>query len=80
MQQHFVYIARCSDNTLYTGYTINLKAREATHNSGQGARYTRGRVPIKIVYHEVYTSKSEALKREYVIKQLTKPAKEKLIG
>jgi len=80
MPKHFVYIARCHDNTLYTGYTVDLKAREERHNSGQGARYTRSRLPIKIIYHEVYETRSEALKREYQIKQLSKSEKEKLIG
>ena len=80
MPEHFVYIARCQDNTLYTGYTTDLEAREATHNNGKGAKYTRSRLPIQIVYHEVFDSKSEAMKREYQIKQLTKSEKEDLIA
>jgi len=77
---HYVYIAQCSDGTLYTGYTADLEKREATHNEGKGARYTRGRLPVKFVYHEVFETKSEAMKREYAIKQLTKKEKEGLIN
>lgn len=76
---NFVYILKCSDNTLYTGYTNNLNKRLETHNSGQGAKYTRGRLPVKIVYYEQFETKNEAMKREYYIKQLSREEKMKLI-
>lgn len=80
MQKHYTYIARCKDGTLYTGYATDLKQREKTHNEGKGARYTRGRLPVKIIYSEVFKTRSEATKREYEIKQLKKEDKEKMIG
>lgn len=76
---HYVYMLRCSDNTLYSGYTTNPKKREETHNLGKGAKYTRVRLPVKVVYLEKYEEKSKALKREYALKQLTKLQKEELI-
>ena len=79
MSKYFVYIARCNDDSLYTGYTNNLKRRETAHNEGKGARYTRGRRPVEIVYSEGFGTKSEAMKREYQIKILKKDAKEMLI-
>lgn len=79
MSQHFTYIARCSDDTLYTGYCVDLKNREATHNTGKGAKYTRARLPIQIVYSETFSTKSEAMKREFEIKQFSKQRKESLI-
>ena len=75
----YVYILRCKDYTLYTGYTVNLENRLNVHNKGLGAKYTRGRRPVKLVYSEKYNSKSEALKREYYIKKLTRRKKLKLI-
>lgn len=75
MPKSFIYIARCKDGTLYTGYTTDLKEREKKHNEGVGARYTRGRGPVKIVYSEEFETKSEAMKREYEIKQLKKGEK-----
>ncbi len=79
MSKYYIYIARCSDNSLYTGYTNDLISRQATHNEGKGARYTRGRLPIRIVYSEEFETKSDAMKREYQIKNLSKENKEKLI-
>ena len=79
MSKFYAYLARCSDGTLYAGYTVDLVQREAKHNEGQGARYTRCRLPVKIVYSEEFETKSEAMKREYEIKQLTKKEKEDLI-
>lgn len=76
----FIYIAQCADNSLYTGYTTDLEAREETHNKGEGAKYTRARLPIKIIYTETFKTKSEAMKREYEIKQLTREQKESLIA
>lgn len=76
---NFVYIARCSDGTLYTGWTTNIQKREKAHNCGKGAKYTRSRRPIRIVYIEKFNFKIEALKREREIKKLTKYKKEQLI-
>lgn len=77
---HYIYIAECSDGTLYTGYTINLKKRIKAHNDGKGAKYTRGRLPIVLKYHEEFILKSDALKREAEIKKMSKIRKIKLIG
>lgn len=74
-----VYILRCSDNTLYTGITNNLEKRIAAHNSGKGAKYTKSRRPVKLVYSENCADRSAASKREYAIKQLRRAEKEKLI-
>ncbi|MBS4537136.1 GIY-YIG nuclease family protein [Clostridium sp. D2Q-11] len=76
---NYVYILRCKDNTLYTGWTTNIQKRLEVHNSGKGAKYTRGRIPVLLEYYEAYQSKSEATKREYAIKKLNKYEKEKLI-
>ncbi len=76
---NYVYIIECSDGTFYTGYTNNLDKRINTHNKGKGAKYTRCRLPVKLLYHEEYDLKGEALKREYKIKQMTRKQKIKLI-
>jgi putative endonuclease len=76
MSKYFTYIALCSDDSLYTGYCVDLKAREAKHNAGKGAKYTRNKTPVEIVYYEVFINRSEAMKREYEIK--TWPRKKKL--
>lgn len=77
---YYVYILKCSDKTLYTGYTNDLDKRLAAHNSGKGAKYTKNRLPVEMIYFEEYEEKSEAMKREYAIKRLTRKQKEKLIG
>lgn len=79
MGSHFVYIVRCSDNSLYTGYTNNIEARINKHNAGKGAKYTKIRRPVVLVYQEMYDTKSEALRREYEIKTFTRQKKLKLI-
>ncbi|MDY6817600.1 MAG: GIY-YIG nuclease family protein [Halobacteriales archaeon] len=79
MTDHWVYILRCADGTLYTGYTTDPKRRVEEHNAGEGAKYTRGRTPVTLCYTERYDSKSAALSREYEIKQLGRAAKEQLI-
>ena len=79
MGSHFVYIVRCSDNSLYTGYTNNIEVRINKHNAGKGAKYTKIRRPVELVYQETYTTKSEALKREYEIKTYTRQQKLKMI-
>ena len=79
MGNHFVYIVRCSDNSLYTGYTNNIEVRINKHNAGKGAKYTKTRRPVVLVYQEMYDKKSEALRREYEIKTFTRQRKLKLI-
>ncbi|WP_294870189.1 GIY-YIG nuclease family protein [Sulfuricurvum sp. RIFCSPLOWO2_12_FULL_43_24] len=75
-----VYILRCSDSTLYTGITNNLEKRIIEHNtSDRGAKYTRYRRPVTLVYHEAHENKSEALKREIAIKKMPRSKKEKLL-
>jgi len=76
---NYVYIVRCKDSTLYTGWTNNLEKRVMEHNNGKGAKYTRGRVPVELVYFEAYDTKEEAMKREYMIKGKSKKEKESLI-
>jgi putative endonuclease len=75
----YVYILKCNDGTLYTGITNNLDKRVSSHNKGTGAKYTKTRTPVEIVYHEEATDRSEASKREYQIKKLSRLAKENLI-
>lgn len=73
---YYVYLLRCADGTLYTGFTNDLARRLAAHNAGRGAKYTRGRRPVELVYWESFSNKSSALRREYAIKQL--PRRQKL--
>ena len=75
----YLYILRCGDGTLYTGITTDVEKRLEVHRSGKGAKYTRGRGPLELVYREECPDKSTALKREYAIKQLSKTEKENLI-
>ena len=75
----YVYVLRCGDGTLYTGVTTDVQARLKTHRSGKGAKYTRGRLPLELVYEEVCEGKSQALKRELAIKALTREEKETMI-
>ena len=77
--KNFVYILRCKDGSLYTGWTNDLKNRVDMHNKGMGAKYTRGRNPCTLVYFEVFELKNDALKREAKIKKLTKNKKKKLV-
>jgi len=80
---NFVYIVECADGTLYTGYTIDLKKRVKEHNGKEktpGAKYTHSRRPVKLVYFEKLKTKSEAMQREYAIKQLTRTQKLSLIA
>lgn len=76
---NYTYIVRCSDGSLYTGWTTNINHRVSTHNSGKGAKYTRGRLPVELIYYEEHIDKGSALKREYQIKQLSHNEKLKLI-
>lgn len=72
---HFVYILRCADDTLYTGWTTDLSHRLSIHNQKKGAKYTKARTPVEMVYSERLTTKSEALSRERAIKKLTREQK-----
>ena len=76
---HFVYIVRCTDGSLYTGYARDPKARTRAHNSGRGARYTSGRRPVRLVLSEAFETLSEALRREYQLKQWTRAEKQDLV-
>lgn len=75
----YVYIVECCDQSYYTGWTINLKKRILTHQSGKGAKYTRAHAPVKLVYYEEYSNKTDAMSREYQIKQLSRIEKECLV-
>ena len=76
----YTYMLKCSDNTIYVGWTVDLKARLKAHNDGTGARYTRGRLPAQLVYWEEQEDRSSALKREATIRRLTRKQKEALIA
>ncbi|MDR3364086.1 MAG: GIY-YIG nuclease family protein [Clostridiales Family XIII bacterium] len=76
---YFVYIAVCSDGSLYTGYTDDVETRIKTHNDGKGAKYTRSRLPVWLVYTEAFPAKGDALKREARIKRLRRGKKLELI-
>ena len=75
-----VYILRCADQTLYTGIAIDLDARVRIHNAGKGAKYTRGRLPVTLIYQEQMKNHGAALKREYAIKRLPLAAKRRLVA
>jgi putative endonuclease len=77
---HFVYIVRCSDGTFYTGYTNDLERRLRRHNSGTGAKYVRGRLPVSLVYVRRFRSIGAALRAEYALKQLTRQQKSALVA
>ena len=76
----YVYILECGDGTLYTGITDDVQRRLQTHRSGKGAKYTRGRSPLELVYREECGSHSDALKRECAVKALTRAQKERMIS
>ena len=76
---HFVYIVRCADGTLYTGYARDPAEREKVHNSGRGARYTAGRRPVVLVYSEAFDSIGDALRREHQLKDWKRWQKEALV-
>ena len=71
-----MYVLECKDGTYYTGYTNRLEQRINMHNEGKGAKYTRGRTPVRLIYKECYETKQEAMKAEYYFKQLTRKQKE----
>ena len=73
---NYTYMVKCRDGTLYTGWTNNLEKRLTDHNDGKGAKYTKSRRPVELVYYESYETKEEAMRREYAIKRMSR--KEKL--
>ncbi len=77
---NYTYVLRCGDGSLYTGWTNDIEKRLKAHNEGRGAKYTKGRGPVKLVYVEEFATKEEAMKREYAIKHMTRREKEKLLG
>ena len=79
-KDNFVYILLCSDGTLYTGWTNDLQARLRTHNAGRGAKYTKPRLPVRLIYSEKFSTKAEAMQRECAIKRLTRAKKIQLVG
>jgi len=76
----YVYILECKDKTLYTGITKNLAERLDKHNRGKASKYTRGRTPVKMIFHETYDTKTIALKREYQLKRWSRQKKLALIA
>ena len=76
---NYTYIVKCSDKTFYTGWTNDLDKRIEMHNSGKGAKYTKARLPVELVYYEAFDTKEEAMSREWHIKRLSRSEKQKLI-
>ena len=76
---NYTYIVKCSDGTFYTGWTNDLTRRMEAHNQGRGAKYTKARRPVTLIYYETFETKEEAMKREYAIKRLSRKEKEELI-
>jgi putative endonuclease len=79
LRVHCAYFVRCADGTLYAGCARDAREREKAHNTGRGAKYTRSRRPVTLVYVERFRTKGKALRREYQLKQLTRAQKEALI-
>lgn len=79
-RENVTYILECKDETLYTGWTNRLEKRLAAHNEGRGAKYTKSRRPVKLVYYETFPTKEEAMRREYEIKRMTRKEKKALIA
>ncbi|MFC6989990.1 GIY-YIG nuclease family protein [Haloplanus sp. GCM10025708] len=76
---HYVYVVECRDGTYYTGYTTDVERRVAEHDAGEGAKYTRGRTPVELVYTESFESQSAAMSREHELKSLSRAEKERLV-
>jgi putative endonuclease len=76
---NYTYLVECADGTLYCGWTNDIEKRISDHNAGKGAKYTKPRLPVKLVYYETFGTKEEAMKREWQIKQLTRVEKNKLV-
>ena len=79
-QMNYAYLVRCSDNSLYAGWTNNIEKRLKSHNAGTGAKYTKSRRPVTLAYLEEFDTKSEAMKREAALKKMTHQQKEELAG
>ena len=79
-ETHYIYIIQCADGTLYTGWTTDIPTRMAAHNNGTGAKYTRGRGPVLLLYSEIFDTKGEALRRERAIKKLKRTKKMELVN
>ncbi|MCI8665224.1 MAG: GIY-YIG nuclease family protein [Dorea sp.] len=77
---NYTYILLCKDGTFYTGWTNDLKKRIKAHNQGKGAKYTKSRRPVKLVYYEEFPTKGEAMKRECAIKRMERQEKEKMVA
>ena len=77
---HYVYVLECADGTFYTGYTTDPERRVREHDAGEGAKYTRGRTPVELRHVERFDSRSDAMSREYELKQLSREAKERLVA
>lgn len=76
---NYTYIVKCSDGSLYTGWTNDLEKRVTAHNEGKGAKYTKSRRPVELVYYEKFQTKKEAMHREWEIKQMSRVQKQKLV-
>lgn len=76
---NYTYILECKDGTYYTGWTNNLEKRLKDHNEGRGAKYTKARLPVSLIYYEEFQTKEEAMRREYAIKHMTRKEKEKIM-
>ena len=77
---HYVYILRCGDGTLYTGYSTDVERRVREHREGTGAKYTRGRGPLELVHVESFDTRSAAMSREYEVKQFSRTRKDRLVA
>jgi putative endonuclease len=77
---HYFYVLECSDQSFYAGYTNDLEKRVFVHNKGKGAKYTRSRRPVEIIYHEPHRTKQEAMRAEKLFKQLSRKQKEKYLN
>ena len=77
--ENYMYILRCSDGSLYTGWTNHLEKRVAAHQAGCGAKYTKGRRPVELVYWEAFATREEAMRREYAVQQMSRTDKLELI-
>ena len=76
----YMYVVECSDGSYYTGYTTDVKKRLAVHNSGKGAKYTRARLPVKLIYVEGFAGKEEAMSAEALLKRKKRPQKERFLS
>jgi len=78
--KYYTYIVKCRDGVLYTGYTNDISERISKHNRGEGAKFTRSRTPVELVYWEVFSTREEAMQREWAIKKLDRKAKLALVN